>query len=40
MMDWFKSKHSASVLGLALDGNRLEAVVLAAFQRRRAHVRQ
>ncbi len=28
MINWFKSKRSASVLGLALDGNRLEAVVL------------
>src|SRR5271157_5512736 len=28
MIDFFKSKRSASVLGLALDGNRLEAVVL------------
>jgi len=28
MIDLFKSKRSASVLGIALDGNRLEAVVL------------
>ena len=28
MIDLFKSKRAASVLGLALDGNRLEAVVL------------
>jgi hypothetical protein len=28
MIHWFKSKRAASVLGLALDGNRLEAVVL------------
>jgi hypothetical protein len=28
MIDWFKSKRAGSVLGLALDGNRLEAVVL------------
>ncbi|HUD45662.1 MAG TPA: hypothetical protein VMR33_02475 [Candidatus Baltobacteraceae bacterium] len=28
MIDLFKSKRSASVLGMALDGNRLEAVVL------------
>src|SRR5271165_5633988 len=28
MIDWFKPKRAGSVLGLALDGNRLEAVVL------------
>lgn len=28
MIDFFKPKRSASVLGIALDGNRLEAVVL------------
>src|SRR5271154_6851762 len=28
MIDLFKSKRGASVLGMALDGNRLEAVVL------------
>src|SRR5271170_4910701 len=28
MIDFFKSKRGASVLGMALDGNRLEAVVL------------
>jgi hypothetical protein len=27
-MDWFKAKRGASVLGMALDGNRLEAIVL------------
>ena len=28
MIDLFKSKRSASVLGIALDGNRLEAIAL------------
>ena len=39
MIDWFKSKRAASVLGLALDGNRLEAVVLRRSNGT-AHVRQ
>ena len=28
MIELFKSKRASSILGLALDGNRLEAVVL------------
>jgi hypothetical protein len=39
MINFFKSKRSASVLGLALDGNRLEAVVLRRANGT-AHVRQ
>jgi len=36
-MKLFSKQHASSVLGLALDGNRLEAVVVRRAERKRFH---